>query len=501
MTEKGRIALIFGAVGLVAGGALFYVFKIHGPNKQRAAAQAEITTWESRLDAARTCLLGAAPVGDSAQALAVREMTPDPWDRGTCTKLIGKLSRGAAEDTGMMPVEHAWMSIDRAASKVATAFLDHVAPKASDPFERRTKASPLPAALLELDAAHAELRKAAGMEPPRTATQEALPAVELTILAHGDQRVQTLDAWRPPSAGGITAFGSTGSRQVQLVLAPGVAPKVVPVPNDAVRALPDLSWGAVSLFEELTFAPIDESGAFGAMTTLTTGTAGRVLGAVGTFTQGLAVVRTPGGFVVASSRGGPFTAGPATPASSVASANDLDGRLFVAWDGTGDDTGKLEAILTKGDALPVPVEIGSGIATDACLTLGGGWVGSSGQVISFDGTAARSHLLPSFHLVGCGKTAALLASSDSHQYAVCTDTCRMVNLPNLTGRNIATLVGDKVHAIRERNGVIGVWRENAPTAYFAAKQGLTPILATSDGKVIDVLATTDDGVALVRLPL
>ena len=158
-------------------------------------------------------------------------------------------------------------------------------------------------------------------------------------------------------------------------------------------------------------------------------------------------------------------------------------------------------MITKGDSTPVPVEIGSGIASDACLTERNGWVGSSGQFISFDGTSARSHLMPSFRLIGCGKHAALLASNDSEQFAVCAETCRIVNIPGFPGSNVATLVGGKVHALRAHAGVLGLWRENAPPAYFAVKTRVTPILATSDGKVIDVLVTTDDGVVLARLPL
>ena len=130
MSEKGRVGLIFGAVAVVLGGGLFYFFKIYQPKQQQGAAQTEVVAWEKRWDDARGCLLGKAPRSSKAsEALAVREMQPDPWERKTCTQLIGKLSRGVAEDTGLMKVEHAWMTIDRAAGKFANAFAMH-----ADPF-------------------------------------------------------------------------------------------------------------------------------------------------------------------------------------------------------------------------------------------------------------------------------------------------------------------------------------------------------------------------------
>jgi hypothetical protein len=537
MSEKGRIALIFGAVAAVAGGGLFYFFKIHQPKQQRAAAQAEVLDWGKRLDAARACLLGPAPAsGNSAEALAVREMTPDPWDRATCTKLIGKLSRGVADDTGMMPVEHAWMSIDRAAAKVATAFLDHVDPSGV-PFEKRTKESPLPAALEELDTAHADLRKAASMDPPATATQATLPEASIVLVTAESARVRSLDSWSLPSAGGVVAFGSTDKGQVQLQLAPGATPRVLPVPNDAVRAVPDATWGAAGLFDKLTLAPIDAQGAFGAMTELSlTGAPpgigtpidgladdshhrGSVLGAAGTFTRGVVAGSYGGGLVLARADGGAFTADPPRRASSATAAMDLDGRLLVAWTGspTPDDPkakrpaaeplatdaidGRLHAFLSKGDTAPAIVEIGAGHTYQACLSATAGWIMGDVQVTSFDGTAARPHVLQNHVLVGCSREGALLRSDEKDTYTVCTDDCRVVDIPGFATAAATTLVDGKAHAVQARARVLGVWRENAPPRFFALPHAITPILATSDGKVLDVLATADDGVVVVRVPV
>jgi hypothetical protein len=58
-----------------------------------------------------------------------------------------------------------------------------------------------------------------------------------------------------------------------------------------------------------------------------------------------------------------------------------------------------------------------------------------------------------------------------------------------------------VFGIAARGSVMGVWRESAPPVYFAVPEGTRPILATSDGKVIDVTSETDAGIVIVRVPV
>src|SRR5512138_1479552 len=102
MSDRGRVVGIVAAVALVAGGAGFYYFKIYEPGQNLKAAQAEIATWEARYQEARACLLGKSPGSPkTSEALAIREMAPDPWDRGRCTPLVSKLSRGNGNDTGV----------------------------------------------------------------------------------------------------------------------------------------------------------------------------------------------------------------------------------------------------------------------------------------------------------------------------------------------------------------------------------------------------------------
>lgn len=505
MSEKGRVGLIFGAVAVVLGGGLFYFFKIYQPKQQQRAAQTEVLAWEGRWNAARECLLGQQPASSSSrESLAVREMQPDPWERKTCTQLIGKLSRGVAEDTGLMKVEHAWMTIDRAAGKFANAFAMH-----ADPFGDTTikaeKESALGAAFEALDLAHAELRASAGMDPPAVAHLPPLPAAEIIPVHDGSERVTTLAATMLPSAGGVYAHGGTKSGPVLIVAAPGQAPRVAK--GGALRAVPDLSWGASALLSEVAIAQIDERGAFGATTNLPVTNGGDVLFAVGSLGAGMvAYTHGDSDLTVARSGPGPFVADKPFEMERTAVAIDPTGRVMLAWNGFStltDETAtaRLRGFITKGDAAPKILELGTGYAGSACLTATHGWVGDSAQVISFDDTAAVPHVLPQHELLGCTADTALVHRMGTSHYVACKETCRVVDLVGLTSTHVATVAGDKVQAIRSRGSVLGVWREGGQPVFYSTGVVLTPRVAISDGKVIDVLATNEDGLVIVRVPV
>src|SRR6185295_5939979 len=87
--ERGKaavFALVIVAAVAVGGGA-YYLLAVYAPQQKRGKAQTEVVRWEARLAAARRCLLGeGAETADTRLALAMREMAPDPWSRGTCTQ-------------------------------------------------------------------------------------------------------------------------------------------------------------------------------------------------------------------------------------------------------------------------------------------------------------------------------------------------------------------------------------------------------------------------------
>ena len=501
MSGNRGVVVMLGAALVVAGGGLYYFVRVHQPNQQRRAAEAEIVSWEARVAAVHTCLFGDKPASAKpGEALAVRELAPDPWDRANCTKLVGKISRGIAEDTGLLPVEHAWMTVDRAAAKAANAFASHVDPD-GDGIDKRRAESPLPAALDELETARAELRASAGMDPYRGRVAASLPAAEVIAVKDGNDRVGSLTAWLIPSAGGTVAFGSVKDKgEVQLTLVPGAAPKVSKLPPGSLRAVPQLAWGAAGLREQVAIGPIDDAGAFGAMTSLPVELGARVLIDVGTVTNGLVAYAASNHLVVARSTGAAFVPDKAIEPGRITAALDPAGRGLVAWSApTGD--GPMRGFVAADGTPPKIIELGSGFPGQSCLTPTKGWIAGSDQLVAFDATGATPHVLPEHELLGCTAEGALLHHYGSTHYAICAETCRGADLIALRPTNIATIAGGKVHAIRTRGRVVGVWTEGAAPRFFTTDKAMTPTLAASNGKVIDVLGETEDGVVLVRLPL
>ncbi|HET9992342.1 MAG TPA: hypothetical protein VFQ65_27610, partial [Kofleriaceae bacterium] len=253
-SERSRVVLIFGAVAAIAAGGGYYFFKVYQPAQTKKAAQEEVSRWEQRFTAVRDCLLGAKPGSQkTSEALAIREMTPDPWNRGACTPLIGKLNRGDEPDTGLKDVETAWVELDKAAGKAASAFAMHVASSTT------LKEDPLPAALDELDAARTALRKSAGM-PLLEQAGKPLRAATIVPITDGDATLKELEVQTKPSAHGIIVFGkSRKDRDVEIVLRTGMAPIVGPA-SGVLRSVPDTSWGAVAAPDRVQVGSIDDKG-------------------------------------------------------------------------------------------------------------------------------------------------------------------------------------------------------------------------------------------------
>jgi len=217
-TEQSRTILILVAIAAIAGGAGFWFFKIYSPAQTAKAAQAEVVAWETKWTAARTCLLGPSPASrKTSEALAIRELTPDPWDRAGCAALMAKLNRGEADDTGIEAVERAWATIDNAATKAAGAFATHVA----NPIRAN---APLTAALDELDAAHAALRAIVKL-PAVVQSGPTLVAATLVPISVGSTQFDELGERAMPSAHGfiLTAVARAAST-IRSRCAPGPRP-------------------------------------------------------------------------------------------------------------------------------------------------------------------------------------------------------------------------------------------------------------------------------------
>jgi hypothetical protein len=539
MSERGRVALIFASIALVAGGAGYYFFKIYSPAKELEGAQAEVVSWEARWQAARDCLLGKSPGSSrTSEALAIREMNPDPWDRGRCTPLISKLTRGPAPDTGMPAVEQAWLALDKAAGAAANAFAKHVGSSTT------LVDNPLPGALDNLDAARATLRRAVQLPASEQTSLRPLDTATIVPIEDGSEPVTSLTVDALPSARGLVLFGKTESRMVQIALPMGGAPLVGRVGPGSFRAPPELNWGATGgpmivrgagkkrdSTGEVRAGLFDAEGALPSPTTLPIVMplpdrgnvfedpgdlapgdqfgAVTIAGAVGTLEDGAAVYGGYRTLAIARASGGSITAEPPLAIDTATMSVDVDGRGALVWSTPdGAPRARLFGPGTDGAVheLPDPV-VGA-----PCLTRERAWVKAIGEsAFSFGGgqPAQRVPVPRSAGLTGCTPEAALFRVRDQPtQVIVCTDTCRSTVVPaGAPTYSAVTAVGGKVVAIAAHGGVLGVWREGQGPVFYALPVDAKPVLAhewpamaLTDGNAIDVLARGSKTFVVIRIP-
>src|SRR5258706_2010088 len=129
MSQGARVVLIFGGVAAVFGGAAYYFLGIYQPQQKLDKARVEISAWEANWAKTRECLFSSRPASSNwGEALAVHEMEQEVKRGGQCGKLVGYLTRAPGEDTGIETVEDAWVALDKAATKVGSAYVSHVDP-------------------------------------------------------------------------------------------------------------------------------------------------------------------------------------------------------------------------------------------------------------------------------------------------------------------------------------------------------------------------------------
>ena len=497
MNDRARLIAMGLAVLAVTGGGGYYFLGVYRPRQVRRQAQAEITSWEARWKDARDCLLGPHPASSKTrEALAVREMSPDPWDRQSCTPKISKLSRGSAPNTGLDAVERAWEALDAAAGKAAQAFALHVASSTT------LKDDPLPAALDALDAARMSLRNAAGL-PVDEAAGKPLPAAQVLPLRDGTDAVTELPVDGLPSAHGIVLFGRAASRPVQVTLVAGGAPKVSRVAAGMVRAVPDGTWGAAVIGQTVSAGAVDGQGAMAAPVALDPVSKSpednvAIAAVIGPASDQVVVYGATGQLAVAELRGGK----PATAHQAIdfgLASSDVDGRAVVAWTAADHKTSRAELLAPGADAAAVPLP--GALAGTPCLSGDRGWLVAGDHLIAVAG--GTFDLGPSQgQLIGCTPAGALVRSlEDARRILVCAKACKPVEMA--TGAPdgaVLTDAGGKLVAIAAHAGVLGVWRDDNTKAFYALPADAQPRLALTDGKVIDVLAEGDQGFVVVRLP-
>ncbi|HEU0036364.1 MAG TPA: hypothetical protein VFQ53_37385 [Kofleriaceae bacterium] len=508
--------MVFVGAAIVAGAGGFYFFGVYQPNQARGVAAEQIAFWEQRYDKARACLLGDKPASPkTSEAMAIHELTDAKWNRTSCTKLVGELTRGDQYDTGIAEVEAAWERLDEASRKVAKAFVARV-----DTGPGGIDADALPAALDALDAARAELRAAAQMDPPPTAGGQVLPAAEIVPVAYDGKPVAQVETVLAPSMNTVVALGP----QVEMLLTAGQPPRVARVQPHVQRSVADSAWGIVAFGpDDVQVGAIDPEGHLTGGTDLQPAKAkpkkpaanpnddlepmnppeSRPLFAVGGAADGVAVAIVADDLVIAR-----VTAGKVVVEKPIdiddhafAAAPNGRGRAAIAW---ADPEGGLHATLVRPGLPTKIVDLGSGHPDRVCVTATHAWVATDAdEFFSIDEAGiVMPHVLDGHDLVGCTEKAALIRDNGArNKYVVCKAECTKADIRSTNANAWPALAGDEVVSISTRGNVIGVFRQRGEPSFYAMPAAVGLHFAQATTKVVDVLAHTTKGATIIRVPL
>ena len=500
-SDRTKVIVIgmFAAVVIAAVAGGYWFFKIHQPATRLGDAQAEILAWDHRFEELRACLLGKSPGSSKvSEALAIREMSPDPWERKTCTQLVSQLSRGEAEDTRVPAVEEAWRVLDKAAGKVAVSFASHVDPGGD---QLRKKPDPLPVALDDLEAAYAALRAAAKLPPVTNAIAgKPLPAAQIIPVTLGDKRILTIQEPYVPSRTGMLAFGTVDGAEVQFQFAAGKPPVVSAVGAGMQRAIPDGTWGARAIPDAVEVGQLNAAGEMTAPAKLALPGPTQVIAVVGTWADGVVVYGAGNQMVVARCK-----AGACTPDKPLL----VRGMAFATDAASGDTTilyadEKISALQLAANTDPKSIELGfTGFPKLVCLTADSAWVQYTleGMVQTFElrGTGHAGVPDDEHGLMGCSPGGAVLYRDFGEpSYRRCAaGKCEAATPASQKHRVPIAVTANGIVGVETRGAVMAV-RKGGPTDFYAVPNGLVPLVAMTDGNTLDTLAWTADGLVIAR---
>ena len=186
---------------------------------------------------------------------------------------------------------------------------------------------------------------------------------------------------------------------------------------------------------------------------------------------------------------------PVEIANIISTVDPVTNRAAIAWT---DHAGKLSGqMVSAGNAV---VDLGAtGDPQQMCMTADRTYVMTTGALVPFADTAQPSQLVANSALRGCSPSAAVVQTVGVRDaFSVCSDTCRVVKLPDLPLDNATVVINRKLIAVAARDGVIGVYREGRPPSFVSGR--VTGVVnAITDGKLIDVIAQTPEGLAIARI--
>jgi hypothetical protein len=128
--------------------------------------------------------------------------------------------------------------------------------------------------------------------------------------------------------------------------------------------------------------------------------------------------------------------------------------------------------------------------------------------MAFGGAKPPSVLEAPGAIIGCGVEGVLLRDGPTSQtLTLCDDSCRAIDLPQGASELVPAVVDGKLAALSVHGGVLALWREGMAIQYFGVPGAVhwialdRPVMALSDGKVVDVVARDDKTYVVVRIAL
>jgi hypothetical protein len=252
-----------------------------------------------------------------------------------------------------------------------------------------------------------------------------------------------------------------------------------------------------------------------------------VAAAGGTMADGVLVYGSATQVAVAHARQASVTADAPIRITSAITATDGDGRVALAWIDTNREQharivkpGGDEPETNLAKLLPTPPKgsFGPGLG-QPCLSKDRAWMMMSGggplfgfgggrEVVKHD-TATQPALGGYNALLGCTADGVMFRIGDgSPQYLLCDDTCATAQVPGAPDMSSIAVVGGKLVAAAMHGGVIAIYKQaGGPPTFYGLPEAMRlvharewPIIALTDGKVIDVLARGAAGYFIVRVP-
>ena len=506
-SERGRAIVIFAAVAVVAAAGGYYFFGVYRPKEMKSDARDEVAAWEQRWSAASACLLGAEPGSPkTSEALAIHELSPDPWDSGTCTALVAKLTRGDAANTGIAEVETAWRALDAAAAKAAQAFALRA---------ERGASSQLASALDALDDARGHLREIVDL-PPQKNHAAPLAAAQYLPLASGDGTpTDAVFIYALPSAAGMIS-PPFGDSHAQIAIAVGQPPHVWVAPRGGSRATPDASWGAaIDVDHHLVAGALGSDGGMASPQQL--GSAARVFAAAGTLADG-AVIYDDGtassGLDIAVARigSGAIAHDPVAtvPAEDVIVIAEPSGRTLVMWAADHQFSAR---VFTGAAASPAwPLDLANPRGFNVCFSGDRAWLATGGKLTAIDAGGVQALADDRETAIGCSRDG-LIAQHDGSAWSLCSGSgdnlgCSPLALARGVPSDAAlTTLAGKPIAIALHGPVVAVWRGTDKPTFYSTPAGVPPaatprvFAAWTDGKVVDMLVGGRNGSGVLRVAL